>query len=332
MTFIRLGKERESLVMRSELYKEYVESYLKSRGYSKDTDSAIEGLFEDQVYYCSDRKRVNVECKDSEIGLWSKDFLIPFSRYLILYCKLPFESRFQFSFFARKLKNHDEFTTIFNNLETEQLYKLKKKCIEALSSSQNKKVRAMASEIESVSQDILRAYVYESEIIEADIDSLKKAASMRLSDVGVSSSILDILPNQTVSERLIQTDKPHKVEEQLLGNLFPLIDYPKTIWAADTNLRRKVEVFKEFNESPAPAFILKESRLLSFQNLSEMTNPFSELIGLDSVSNLSTHCSFSSYLAITAPDTFIVLSNHVFILFEPSEPVSPNTLSNSFSS
>jgi len=110
---------------------------------------------------------------------------------------------------------------------------------------------------------------------------------MRLPDVGVSSSILDILPNQTVSERLIQTGKPHQVEEQLLGNLFPLIDFPKTIWAAETNLRRKVEVFREFNESPAPAFILKEGRLLSFQNLSEITNPFSELIGLDSVSEHS---------------------------------------------
>lgn len=268
MTFIRLGKERESLVMRSEHYKEYIESYLKSRGYSKDTDSAIEGLFEDQVYYCSDRKRVNVECKDSEIGIWRKDFLIPFSRYLILYSKLPSESRFQFSFFARKLKNSDEFKAIFNNLETEQLYKLKKKCIEALSNSQNNKVKAMAGEMESVSHDILRAFVYESEIIEADIDSLKKAVSMRLPDVGVSSSILDILPNQTVSERLIQTGKPYEVEEQLLSNLFPLMDYPKTIWAAYTNLRRKAEVFRKFDESPAPAFILKEGRLLSFQNLS----------------------------------------------------------------
>jgi hypothetical protein len=287
MTFIRLGKERESLVMRSEHYKEYIESYLKSRGYSKDTDSAIEGLFEDQVYYCSDRKRVNVECKDSEIGIWRKDFLIPFSRYLILYSKLPSESRFQFSFFARKLKNSDEFKAIFNNLETEQLYKLKKKCIEALSNSQNNKVKAMAGEMESVSHDILRAFVYESEIIEADIDSLKKAVSMRFPDVGVSSSILDILPNQTVSERLIQTGKPYEVEEQLLSNLFPLMDYPKTIWAAYTNLRRKAEVFRKFDESPAPAFILKEGRLLSFQNLSEITNPFSELIDLDSVSKHS---------------------------------------------
>ena len=138
MTFIRLGKEREALTVKAEEYKKQLSRYLESRDYVLDVDSGIEGIFEDQIYYKKGRKRINVECKDTEISVYEAKFLIPFSRYLVLYSKLPIDAKFQFSFFVRKVRNYGEFDLLFNKVDDTKILELKKKCIEVLEKAQKK--------------------------------------------------------------------------------------------------------------------------------------------------------------------------------------------------
>lgn len=285
MTFIRLGKEREALTIRAEVYKEEITKYLESRGYTLDTDSGIEGIFEDQIYYKKDRKRINVECKDTEIGIGNTEFLIPLGRYLVLYAKLPIESRFQFSFFARKMSNYKEFNSLFNDLEDTKILELKRKCIVALEKTYKEKFIEIASDLEKIPLDTIRSFVYETEIVEADSEALKQATKIRLPDVGISSSILDILPHQNITEGLIQIAKPDKVEEILLSNLFPVSEYPKSIWGAKTDFRKKKDVFTDLESETLPTFILKEGMLYCFWNLNDDKNPFRSIVDINTITN-----------------------------------------------
>lgn len=280
-----MGKEREALTVKAEDYKKQISKYLESRGYVLDVDSGIEGVFEDQIYYKKGRKRINVECKDTQISVYEAEFLIPFSQYLVLFSKLPNDAKFQFSFFVRKVRNYAEFDLLFNKLDDTKMLELKKRCIEVLEKKQKKKFVEMAGQIEKISLDIFREFAYDSEIVEADYETLKRASEIRLPDMGVPSSILDILPPKNISEILDINSRPDKVNEKLLANLFPVIEYPKKIWGAKTKFRRKKDVYKELESHNVPAFTLKEEMLFCFWDLNDEENPLNTMVYKNTISN-----------------------------------------------
>lgn len=288
MTFIRLGKERESLTVRSEEYKKHIKKYLESRGYIIDSDSGIEGIFEDQIYFKNDRKRVNVECKDTETSLGQSEFLIPFGRYLYLYSKLPEESRFQFSFFVRKVKNGEDFDALFNKLDDTKLLEIKKNCVKALERKKKEFFIEMADHIDKIPLEIVRSFAYNAEIIEADSDSLKTASDIRIPDVGISTSVLDVIPSQKLINGLIESAKPDKVKEKLLSNIFQVTKHPDKIWYGRTNYRSKADVYKDLEIDVLPSFILKERLLYCFWDLNDSENPLSKIVNKDSINKNST--------------------------------------------
>jgi len=76
---------------------------------------------------------------------------------------------------------------------------------------------------------------------------------------------------------------PDAVPEVILSNLFPVDDYPRTVWNAETTARTPQDIFA-LVESP-PAFELKEKRLYTFCDLTSSASPFSALIRPDSIAS-----------------------------------------------
>jgi len=76
------------------------------------------------------------------------------------------------------------------------------------------------------------------------------------------------------SARLMQVFRaavsPDRVTEELVGNLFPIEEYPEFVWSGATNIRRKEEALEILGEDRkyAPSFILRAKRLYTFSNLS----------------------------------------------------------------
>ena len=70
----------------------------------------------------------------------------------------------------------------------------------------------MAGYIEKIPLDTFREFVYDSEIVEADYEALKRASEIRLPDMGIPSSILDILPPKNISEILDINARPDKID------------------------------------------------------------------------------------------------------------------------
>lgn len=99
--FYNLGKGREALHIKGDEYKKAVKLWLESKGMIQHLDSSIEGIFEDLVLFENSTTRVAVECKNSVIRLFSKEFLLPFGWFLSIYARLPIEDRFRFLYFAR---------------------------------------------------------------------------------------------------------------------------------------------------------------------------------------------------------------------------------------
>ena len=80
---------------------------------------------------------------------------------------------------------------------------------------------------------------------------------------------------QVVAGLPVGQEHPDPVEEMLLSNLLPVIEYPTTIWSAPTEARQPSDVWEKVPDNPP--FKLVEKRLYTFTNL-QKDNPFEPVI------------------------------------------------------
>jgi hypothetical protein len=77
---------------------------------------------------------------------------------------------------------------------------------------------------------------------------------------------------------------PDPVHDVILANLLPVLDHPRTVWSAPTSAREPKDVWSKI-ENP-PAFVLREGRLFTFDDLAHPRSPFRRHISPDSISGL----------------------------------------------
>jgi hypothetical protein len=77
---------------------------------------------------------------------------------------------------------------------------------------------------------------------------------------------------------------PDPVHDIILANLLPVLDLPRTVWSAPTSAREPKDVWSRIENSPA--FVLREGRLFSFDDLAHPRSPFRKIISTDSISGL----------------------------------------------
>jgi len=61
-------------------------------------------------------------------------------------------------------------------------------------------------------------------------------------------------------------------------NLFEILKLPRVIYHADTDVRRRQEIYSALNNAWTPSFLLLRERIWSFYDLSKATNPLKEFI------------------------------------------------------
>ncbi|MBL9085899.1 MAG: toll/interleukin-1 receptor domain-containing protein [Planctomycetia bacterium] len=67
------------------------------------------------------------------------------------------------------------------------------------------------------------------------------------------------------------------VLESILSNVFPVTAYPETVWSAPTSLTREGDVLAAMEPAvrrAAPAFVLREQRIFTFADLTDVGGPF----------------------------------------------------------
>ncbi|PYU19355.1 MAG: hypothetical protein DMG32_24655, partial [Acidobacteria bacterium] len=74
------------------------------------------------------------------------------------------------------------------------------------------------------------------------------------------------------------------VQERLVSNLFPVLEFPSEVYAAPTALRDKAEVSQCCDSHNLPAFILREKKLFAFSPLREELNPLREAVQTGAIS------------------------------------------------
>lgn len=74
-------------------------------------------------------------------------------------------------------------------------------------------------------------------------------------------------------------DEPDPIQEVLISNLLPVLDYPKTVWSASTDARTAKDVWAQI-KTPPP-FRLLNRRLYCFEDLSKPGNTFASIIKRD---------------------------------------------------
>ena len=68
-----------------------------------------------------------------------------------------------------------------------------------------------------------------------------------------------------------------------MSNLLPVRELPRTVFPAQTPLRDKTEIQKYSDKLSHPAFVLREGRLWTFENLRTNGNAFERCVRIGTV-------------------------------------------------
>jgi len=276
MPLIQLLKEREALSTKGEQYKQAVTRYLQSRGYELDIDSAIEGTFEDQIYFRKDRIRVNVECKDTKVGVFSDDFLIPFGVYLSRFMKLASKDRFVFIYCTREIASREKFEMIFNELNEDSIQELLSRTISKLQSSKRESLNRISEIVSTIEMDTLITFVSTSEIIVASYEELERATEMRISS-STSPFIRSLASIQKITQSFVEQSLPDQIQEKISTNIFPVTKIPERVSYGSTSYPNAKSVIESLTD-PFYPFILREKKLITFSDLTEKDNVLRSVI------------------------------------------------------
>jgi hypothetical protein len=207
---IRLGKTRESTMLRAEEYKTAIRDYMESQGYAQTTDSSIEGHLPDMVFVPlagkSWPKTIWVESKAQKLSLADRAFVEEVVGYLRRWLTLPRESRFKLMVFARDLQGVSKWNQVWGEGIS------KSNTMEWMKGS--KLGREVAS---NYSSDLIVAFFSESDVVQADIPALTAGTKARES-VGLAAMETRrraVEENESMQKR----SRPLSRRSVLMGNL-----------------------------------------------------------------------------------------------------------------
>ncbi len=70
-------------------------------------------------------------------------------------------------------------------------------------------------------------------------------------------------------------------------NLFEILKLPRVIYHADTNIRRRQEIYTALDNAWTPSFLLHREKIWSFYDLSKTTNPLKEFVDIGTLEEIT---------------------------------------------
>jgi hypothetical protein len=246
-------------------------------------DSAIEGTFEDLLFYEHGQMMVVVECKNSDIRFYSDEFLIPFGWFLNQFSQLPPESRFRFMFVARSIKPFKEVEQVFTLADKEGPKKVLAKTIEAMKESKKELVRKAAPNLVGIDDETLRLFIYSAEIVQADYFKLREITEDN-STIPSSSFLKSLTQPRELAKRLNEMAKAPVHQEPIASNIFSVVSKPKKVFYAPLIIEvNRASTLLEFIDGTPFSFILKERKLFTFSDLTDTENPLCEFVEYEKI-------------------------------------------------
>src|SRR2546425_3975759 len=229
MGFFRIGKEREALGQRGESYRLVVAKYLESKGLRVDSESPVEGSFEDMICYESETWKVCVECKATKMSIHSSKFLGPLCVYLTRFVRLPRESRFRTLFFFEEVSSAHEFAQVFRDMNGGIIAALRGECTRLVRTIRTEHPERDLVDPSEVPEDLFLAFVDSVDVYEGDVADLEFALRQREPQAAARSSALQIAGLSAGAEALRLAAQTDQVAETLVSNLFEGVEISETI-------------------------------------------------------------------------------------------------------
>ena len=179
MSWIKIGRDREALHYKGEIYKKTVIRYFETKEYSLYSTSSLEGGLSDVIMTKQGSPTIHIEVKDTEISIFQQKIKNMILKYFCLWNAKKENDKFTFIFFAKKFNRDDESKKVIgSDAELESVEKwlkgkdeeeekpLKKKKTKKPTkaekfSKKEKKILAESS-IEDRFEFLRSSYVYES--------------------------------------------------------------------------------------------------------------------------------------------------------------------------
>lgn len=280
-----LGSRREALTLNSEVLKDKIKEFYRPKRYYPISDSSIEGHLADIKFRSKDEgfREIWVEIKDTDISLDSKDFRTDLAKYIIRYFQLPPKNRFRLLIVALDIpsSNRPRFESIFTDLDVKKIRDLISQI------DMDLKDQMFTKLVSRLSIDELREFFAETEVnIVFNINKLQQAIEKQTPKVPERPTIYDL----QYAQHLIRKFEEKRVllkKDNVIGNFFPILKLPPTIWKAESKFREKREVFQLYGTKNFPPFILKEKFLYSWSNLNSSTH-LRKLIDQNTIHRLNT--------------------------------------------
>lgn len=229
MGFFRIGKEREALGQRGESYRSAVARYLESKGLRVDTESPVEGSFEDVICYESETWKICVECKATRMSIHSTKFLGPLCVYLTRFVRLPREARFRTLFFFEEVSTPHEFAQVFRDMNGTAVAALRGECKRLFVRIRAEHPTRDLVDPSQIPEDDFLAFIDSVDVYEGDVADLEFALAKREPRAAARSSSLSIVGSSAGAEALRLAAQPDSIQETIVGNLFEVLAFPEVI-------------------------------------------------------------------------------------------------------
>ena len=269
MTIHFLYGRRESLTAKAEAYKKVVRKYLETLGFSQTTDSAIEGSFEDMVFYnqsIAPGRRFVLEAKAEDLALTDFRFAEEIVKYYKLWQDGSADGAFNFMFFAQAVKLPEKWESLFS--EKDNQIAVNEWC-KWYNSSAKKKSKQVLSGLEI---NEIGKFFFRSDVKVANSQRLEMAICEKedKSAQSISRKAKELL--SVVSKRTV----PEMKKSTLIMNILP-VALPAYYYVCQASTGNKNEIFEALKDKEIPPFVLKSKSRLMYSFLEfDKPNPLSE--------------------------------------------------------
>jgi hypothetical protein len=271
MTIHFLYGRRESLTAKSEAYKKAVRKYLEALGFSQTTDSAVEGSFEDMIFYnptIAPQRKFVIEAKAEDLSLTNFPFADELVRYFRLWQDNSTIGAFNFLLFAQAVKEPEKWEELFSKKDNSAAVNQWCKWYNTSAIKKNKQTLS-EQEIKEIGKFFLC-----SEIKVANSQRLEMAACEKEDKAAqsISRKAKELL--SVVSKRT----SPEMKKSTILTNLIP-IELPANYYMCQASTGNKAEIFEALKDKDIPPFVLKSGRRTMYSFLEfNQPNPLAQFV------------------------------------------------------
>jgi len=260
LPIVHLGKRREALFGKAELYKKKVVEYLETRGYYPQMDSFVEGTLADCILSRKARDREYwLEAKATTISLYDAKFASELGKYLAAYLTRSPENRFKMLLAVYDYRRRDVFEAIYNELDEVAINDLITFIVKVADTNVKKVIR-------KADDKIIRQFFEDTEVYRATLQGFEEAIEEILPRPPVKPRLTDVKYAAEVLNRY-RTNYPLEKKDVLLSNLFT-VKLPDSMYIAPTSFASKMEIFKRHPEVIFPNFRLVGKKIYSFHPFS----------------------------------------------------------------